>query len=49
MTSYVVQFIQSIGVEAKDEEEAVEKAILIIADDPSLLTPESMSIETSEN
>ena len=46
---YIVQFIQSVGVEAKDDDEAMEKALLVIDGDPQLLTPGSMEIEVSQN
>jgi len=45
---YIVKFIQSVTVEAEDDSEAEEKAIMIIAEEPELLTPENMLIEIDE-
>jgi len=45
---YIVKFIQSVTVEAEDDSEAEEKAIMIINKEPGLLTPEDMLIEIDE-
>ena len=45
---YIVKFIQSVTVEAEDDSEAEEKAIMIINEEPELLTPENMLIEIDE-
>ena len=45
---YIVKFIQSVIVEAEDDSEAEEKAIMIIAEEPELLTPENMLVEIEE-
>jgi hypothetical protein len=45
---YLVTLTQSITVEAEDEEEAEEKAILMICHDPQLLTVGNMEIEVSQ-
>jgi len=45
---YIVKFIQSVTVEAEDDSEAEEKAIMMIAEEPELLTPENMLIEIDE-
>ena len=45
---YIVKFIQSVTVEAKNDSEAEEKAIMMMDEEPELLTPESMLIETDE-
>ena len=45
---YIVKFIQSVTVEAEDDSEAEEKAIMIIAEEPELFTPENMLIEIDE-
>ena len=45
---YIVKFIQSVTVEAENDSEAEEKAIMIINEEPRLLTPEDMLIEINE-
>jgi len=45
---YIVKFIQSVIVEAEDDSEAEEKAIMMIAEESELLTPENMLIEIDE-
>ena len=45
---YIVKFIQSVTVEAEDDSEAEKKAIMIINEEPGLLTPEDMLIEIDE-
>ena len=45
---YTVKFIQSVTVEAENDSEAEEKAIMMIDEEPELLTPESMLIEIDE-
>jgi len=44
---YLIEFTQHIEVEAKDEAEAEEKALLVIAEDPSLLSPENMDVSAT--
>ena len=45
---YIVKLIQSVTVEAKSDSEAEEKAIMMMDEEPELLTPESMLIEIDE-
>ena len=45
---YIVKFVQSVIVEAENDSEAEEKAIMIIAEEPELFTPENMLIEIDE-
>ena len=45
---YTVKFIQSVIVEAENDSEAEEKAIMIIAEEPELFTPENMLVEIEE-
>ena len=45
---YIVKFIQSVTVKAENDSEAKEKAIMIIAEEPELFTPENMLVEIKE-